>query len=545
MSTARVRTEPAEGYLAPAGLDLEAAYRAMESRDQRFDGRLWVGVTTTGIYCRPVCPAQTPKRGNVRFFAAPAAAVSAGFRACRRCRPDSAPGSRSWDHRADLAGRALRLIADGALDDEDGVTGLATRLHVSERQLHRTLVAEVGTGPLQLAVSRRAQTARMLVDQTTLALTEVAFAAGFSSIRQFNDVMRREFGCPPSELRRTATPDLRADAPTLVLRLRFRPPYGAAELSRFLAARTVPGLERHSGHAEAGWRHERPAPLPGGVAAVSVEPYADHVLLRTRQADLRDTAVLVRRVRRWLDLDADPQSVADVLGADPGLAPRVAAHPGLRVATTVDAWETCVRAVVGQQVSVAGSVTLLGRLVAAYGAPLPADGRADDDDRRTFRNARAGDTGDGERRAFPDGRAAARPDGWDRRAFPDAAALAAAGPERLAAVVGMPASRGRTLHGLAEAVATGAVPLDGGTREDVLAALDALPGVGPWTRDYIALRALADPDAFPATDLGILHAARDLTFAADARALSTYAERWRPWRAYAAQHLWTPIEETS
>ena len=500
-------------------------------------------MTTTGIYCRPVCPAQTPKRGNVRFFAAPAAAVSAGFRACRRCRPDSAPGSRSWDHRADLAGRALRLIADGALDDEGGVTGLATRLHVSERQLHRTLVAEVGTGPLQLAVSRRAQTARMLVDQTTLALTEVAFAAGFSSIRQFNDVMRREFGCPPSELRRTATPDLRADAPTLVLRLRFRPPYGAAELSRFLAARTVPGLERHSGHAEAGWRHERPAPLPGGVAAVSVEPYADHVLLRTRQADLRDTAVLVRRVRRWLDLDADPQSVADVLGADPGLAPRVAAHPGLRVATTVDAWETCY-------------VPLWASRSRSPG-PSPCSGGWSPRTRRTparrwprrrrrpsdVPHARAGDTGDGERRAFPDGRARSSRRGWTAGPSPDAAALAAAGPERLAAVVGMPASRGRTLHGLAEAVATGAARWTAARARTRSRPSMRCPA-STWTRDYIALRALADPDAFPATDLGICRRPH-LTLAADARALSTYAERWRPWRAYAAQHLWTPIEETS
>ncbi|MEO6822857.1 MAG: Ada metal-binding domain-containing protein, partial [Candidatus Nanopelagicales bacterium] len=231
-------------YTGPAGLDIEAAYRALQSRDRRFDGRIWVGVTSTGIYCRPVCPAQTPKRANVRFFAAPAAAVGAGFRACKRCRPDTAPGTRQWDHRGDLAAQALRLIGEGAVDD-GGVAGLANRLHVTPRHLSRVLLAEVGATPLALALSRRAQTARMLVDQTALPLTDVAFAAGFSSIRAFNDVMRREFGCPPSQLRRTVAPDLRADDPALVLRLRFREPYDAAAVGAFLAARAVPSLELH------------------------------------------------------------------------------------------------------------------------------------------------------------------------------------------------------------------------------------------------------------------------------------------------------------
>lgn len=489
----------------PVGLDIEAAYRALASRDARFDGRLWVGVTTTGIYCRPVCPAQTPKRGNVRFFAAPAAAVSAGFRACKRCRPDAAPGTRRWDHRGDLAGQALRLIGDGAVDD-GGVAGLAARLHVSERHLHRTLVAEVGAGPSALARSRRAQTARLLVDQTSLALSDVAFAAGFASIRQFNDVMRQEFGCPPSALRRAVTPDLRADDPALVLRLRLRPPYDADALAAFLAARVVPGLELHTPAAGlAPWSHERGVPLPSGVAVVTVEPGPDHMLLRARGAALADIAVLVAAVRRWLDLDADPYAVADVLSQDPALAPLVAARPGLRVPTTVDRWEACVRAVVGQQISVAGAGTLLGRLLRAYGDQI------------------AGDHG--------------------LMSFPGPATLAVAGPERLA-TIGMPAARGRTLHTLAEAVATGVVPLHTGSREEVLSALMDLPGVGPWTRDYIALRALADPDAFPITDLGIRHGARAIGLPVAHKPLSQHAERWRPWRAYAAQQLWTAAPPT-
>jgi AraC family transcriptional regulator of adaptative response / DNA-3-methyladenine glycosylase II len=504
-----VRTEPPASYVGPAGLDVEAAYRALESRDRRFDGRIWVGVTSTGIYCRPVCPAQTPKRANVRFFAAPAAAVGAGFRACKRCRPDSAPGTRQWDHRGDLAGQALRLIGEGAVDD-GGVAGLAHRLHVTPRHLSRVLLAEVGATPLALALSRRAQTARMLVDQTALPLTDVAFAAGFSSIRQFNDVMRREFGCPPSQLRRTAAPELRADDPAMVLRLRFRAPYDAAAVGAFLAARAVPGLELFT-TGRAAWEHRRVVRLPTAPAVVTVTPYDDHLLLRAVGVSLPDTAALVTQVRHWLDLDAEPGSVAAVLGADPDLAPLVAARPGLRVPTTVDAWETCVRAVVGQQVSVAAATTLLGRLVAAYGTAMGGAERASS--------------------GFP-------------TAFPTPGRLAAAGPDELSAI-GMPRARGRTLHALADATACGVVPIGSASREEILAALATIPGVGTWTLDYIALRALGDPDAFPATDLGIRHAARDRGLPSGARELTSRAEAWRPWRAYAAQHLWSAAPHDS
>lgn len=491
---AAVTTEPRGAITAPAGLDVDAAYQALAARDRRFDGRIWFGVTSTGVYCRPVCPAQTPKPANVRFFASPAAAVSSGFRACKRCRPDSAPGSRHWDHRGDLAARALRLIAEGAVDD-GGVAGLARTLHVSERHVHRTLVAEVGAGPLHLATSRRAQTAKLLVEQTSLPLTEVAFAAGFSSVRQFNDVMRKEFGVPPSQLRRSPESLVAAADPRLVLRLRLRPPYDAVAVGEFLAARAIEGLEEHVVDP-GGWTHRRVVPLGVRTAVVDVRVVGDHVVVRA-DADVRGTALLVSRVRRWLDLDAEPAMVEAALATDPALAPLVAARPGLRVPTTVDPWETVVRAIVGQQVSVAGARTILGRIVAAYGAPTS-----------------------------------------DLVAFPTAVELAAADPGDVAAL-GMPGARARTVVAVAEAVADGSLDLLAGDPADVGAALEALPGVGPWTSAYVRLRALGDPDVLPATDLGIRHGARAVGLPEQPRALDEHARAWSPWRSYAAQHLWT------
>jgi AraC family transcriptional regulator of adaptative response / DNA-3-methyladenine glycosylase II len=486
--------ELAPAYAGPVGLDVEAAYQALVSRDRRFDGRVWFGVTSTGIYCRPVCPAQTPGRANVRFFAVPAAAVSAGFRACKRCRPDSAPGSRHWDGRADLAARALRLVAEGAVDD-GGVAGLARALHVSERHLHRTLVAEVGAGPLQLALSRRAQTARMLVEQTDLTFTDIAFAAGFSSVRQFNDVMRREFGGPPSTLRRAPAVALAAAAPALVLRLRLREPYDVAALGSFLAARAIPGVEEHI--VGGAWTHRRVVPLARRAAVVQVRVVAGHVVLRC-DVDLRDTATLVRRVRRWLDLDADPDAIASVLTRDRALRALVRRRPGLRVPTTVDPWETLVRAVVGQQVSVAAARTVLGRIATQFGQPLHT--------------------------------------GLVR--FPAAQAIAALDPQ-LVSAVGMPRSRGRTLQAAAAAIASGAVDLHGGDPDQVAAALLAVPGIGPWTVGYLRLRALGDPDVLPVTDLGIRRAAHALGLPEQARDLASRGAAWSPWRSYAAQHLWT------
>ncbi|HEX8861240.1 MAG TPA: AlkA N-terminal domain-containing protein [Actinomycetes bacterium] len=486
--------------------DFETYRRAALSRDPRFDGRFFIAVTSTGIYCRPICPAQTPKAENVRFYRFAAAAEAAGFRACRRCRPDASPGSAEWNVRADLVARALRLIAEGVVDAE-GVEGLAARLATSERHLHRQLVAEVGTGPLALARTRRAQTARVLVEQTALPLTEVAFAAGFSSIRQFNDSMRAAFGCTPTELRRGAARKPSGRPPdssgVLTLRLAYRPPFDAPALLGFLGRRAVAGIEEVGGG-----RLRRVLALPNGTAVAELEPLAkvDQVQLRLRLGDLRDLGLAVQRCRRWLDLDAEPASVGEVLGADPLLAPLVEAHPGLRVPGAVDGFEMAVRAIIGQRISVAGATTLTGRLVAALGEPL------------------------------------ATPDGGLTRRFPT--------PERLAEAEldtpGVTRARARALRALAAAVVKGDLELHpGADRAHTTAALLALPGVGPWTVGYVAMRALGDPDAFPVADLGLRHALRARGLPDDPTAITDRAERWRPWRAYATQHLWTSLGSTA
>ncbi len=465
--------------------DFGTCYRAVEARDGRFDGRVFTAVLTTGIYCRPSCPSRTPLAANVRFYPSAAACVAAGFRACKRCRPDALPGSRAWDHRGDLVARALRLIAAGEID-EHGVRGLADRLSVSERHLHRSLVAEVGVGPLALARTRRAQTARLLVDQTALSMTDVGFAAGFASVRQFNDVMREEFGCPPSELRRRDGTGSETPGGGLVLRLVHREPYAATELLGFLATRAIARVEDVS---EPG-TYRRVVTTGHGLAVVALVPGAGHVTARLRLPDLSDLGTVVARLRRLLDLDADPVAVDAVLATDPALAPLVLARPGLRVPGAVDGFELAVRAILGQQVSVAGARTLAGRLVEAYGDPLP------------------------------------EPDGSLERAFPSAAALAQAPMEGM----GLTGGRVRALRALGVEVAAGRLPLDpGADREQARQRLLALPGVGPWTAEYIAMRALADPDAWPDTDLVLRR---------EVIARGGQPQLWRPWRAYGALHLW-------
>ena len=466
--------------------DADRCYRAVRSRDARFDGRFVTAVKTTGIYCRPSCPAQTPKRENVLFFPHAAAAAAAGFRACKRCRPDAAPGSREWDVRGDLAARALRGIQSGVVDTE-GVPGLARALAVSERHLHRILVAEIGVGPLRLARTRRAQTARMLVEHTDLPLSTVAFSAGFASIRQFNDVMGAEFGCPPSQLRRRpAGAGLGEATGTLTLRLPMRLPFAAVRLFGFLGARVVPGVEEVT---DTGYRRV----IDQGIVEfdLAAADGAAYVVARIDVDDVRRVASVVARCRRLLDLDADPVAVDEALRADPMLRAAVEAAPGVRVPGAVDGFELAVRAILGQQVSVAAAHTLAGRLVERCGKPLTV--------------ARGSLT----------------------HAFPDAAAIADADLDGL----GLTGGRIRTLRALASAVADDGLVIDPiADREDVRRRLLALPGVGPWTADYVAMRALGDPDAFPATDLVI---ARSLGRDGAAR-----AERWRPWRAYAAMHLW-------
>jgi AraC family transcriptional regulator, regulatory protein of adaptative response / DNA-3-methyladenine glycosylase II len=471
--------------------DIDRCYRAVSSRDARFDGVFVTAVTSTGIYCRPSCPAQTPKRENVRFYPCAAAAVAAGFRACKRCRPEAAPGSREWDLRGDLAARALRAIAAGSLDGQassagGGVPALARSLHVSERHLHRVLVAEVGAGPIALARTRRAQTARLLLDATTLPISDVAFAAGFASLRQFNDTMREHFGVPPRELRRRPAGDVPGTG-ALTLRLPVRLPYAADTLLNWLRHHVVTGLEEVN---ETGYHR-----VLGSGAVASLRLENGGVTLTTAVDDVRALPDAVTRCRRLIDSDADPLAVDEVLGQDKLLAPMVRARPGLRVPGTTDGFELLARTILGQQVSLRAAHTFAARLVQAYGKPLDA------------------------------------PVGGLTNRFPTADALA---DEPLDGI-GLTGSRQVSLRAAAAAHAAGELVLDpSADREETRAQLLALPGVGPWTAEYVAMRALGDPDAFPGSDLILRR-----------RVEPARAERWRPWRAYAAMHLWTDFLETT
>lgn len=498
-------TSAADPHRIDVGEEFDRRYRAVCSRDRRFDGTFFTGVTSTGVYCRPSCPAQTPKPANVRFYPVAAAAEAAGFRACRRCRPEAAPGSPDWDVRADLTGRALRLVAAGAVD-ADGVGGLARRLSVSERQLHRVLVAEVGAGPLALARTRRAQTARLLVESTDLPLSEVAFAAGFASIRQFNDTMRASFGRTPRELRRGDRAPAPAADGALVVRLQHRMPFDADPLMRFHRDHAVAGCEESTTD---GWfvKAVRLPYAPGVVALRPAGPAQDgrsHVDARLQLTDLRDLPAAVDRCRRLLDLDADPHAVDAHLGADPLVGPLVADHPGLRVPGSADPFETAVRAVLGQQVSVKAARTFTMRLVEQLGQALPA------------------------------------PVGAVTRLFPTPAQIA----DGDLSTLGLTGARQRTLTGLAAAVHTGQTVLDGGvSRDEVQRQLVALRGIGPWTAGYVAMRALGDPDVLLGSDLAIRAELRELTGDDSPAALTALSRRARPWSSYATQHLWTHFME--
>jgi AraC family transcriptional regulator of adaptative response / DNA-3-methyladenine glycosylase II len=478
-------------------IDSERYWQAIEAEDPRFDGWVFCAVKTTGIYCRPSCPARTPKRENVRFFATAAAAQAAGFRACKRCRPDATPGSPEWDRRADLVGRAMRLIGDGVVDRE-GVLGLSSRLGYSERHVHRELVAVVGAGPLALARAQRAQTARILLETTDVPIIEVAFAAGFQSVRQFNATVREVFASTPREVRARASRHGRAEqGGAIVLRLPYRAPLDADGLLAFLARRAVPGIEEP---LEGGYRRSLRLPHGGGV--VELRPQAGHVEARYWLEDLRDLAAAMQRSRTLLDLDSDPDAVVQALGGDRLLGPLVRAAPGLRVPGHVDGHELAMRAVLGQQVSLAGAARLAERLVSDYGEILQG------------------------------------PIGAVTRLFPSAEALAAADPQRLP----MPGARRRALLGLAAALAAEEPTLDGGAdREQARARLLALPGIGAWTADYISMRALRDPDAFLPSDLGVRHALEQLGQDGRPAAAERLAESWRPYRAYAVQHLWAQL----
>jgi len=468
--------------------------RAVQSKDARFDGWFFTAVLTTGIYCRPSCPVVPPKPQNMRFYPSAAAAQQAGFRACKRCRPDASPGSPQWNERADLVARAMRLIADGVIDRE-GVPGLAGRLGYSVRQVERQLQAELGAGPLALARAQRAQTARLLIETSALPMGEVAFAAGFASIRAFNDTVLAVFALSPTQLRRRAgSVTGAAPAGALTLRLPFRVPLCPDNLFGHLAATAVPGVEEWRGGA-----YRRTLRLPHGPGIVSLRPGPEHIGCQLALTDLRDLSIAISRCRRLLDLDADPVAVDDLLGRDPVLAPLVSKAPGRRVPRTVDAAEFAIRAVLGQQVSTAAAGRHAARLAAACGEPV--------DD----------------------------PAGGLTRLFPSMAELASVDPASLA----LPRARRASVVALAGALAAGTIDLGVGSDwHEARRRLGALPGLGPWTVETIAMRGLGDPDAFAPADLGIRAAAGLLGLPSTPAALTGRAAAWRPWRAYAAQYLW-------
>ena len=508
-----------------AGLDHERCYRAVTGRDARFDGVFYTAVRTTGIYCRPSCPATTPRRRNVVFYRTAAAAQREGFRACRRCRPDAVPGSAEWNVRGDVVARVMRLVADGAVE-RLGVAGIAQRLGYSERHLNRLVTEELGAGVLAIARAQRAQTARILLETTTMPVSEVAWAAGFGSIRSFNDTMHAVYATTPSSVRadsrragpRVSQPNwpdpsraLRARSepggqtqgsaaaaavPTpLTIRLATRAPFDPTTLLAFLGGRAIHGVEAFDGTV-----YRRALALPHGHAVVAVHALDESaVAAELRLADLRDLAPAVARVRRMLDLDADPSAFGDVLSADPMLAGLLADRPGLRVPGCADAAEALVRAIVGQQFSVAGARTVVGRLVRGFGQPL----------------------------AFPDGEL--------DRVFPSPGALADADPGTLS----MPRSRGLTLTSACRALAEGQIVLDAGAdRAESLAALERLRGIGPWTTAYVAMRGLGDPDVMLASDLGVRRALAAWGHDDRPSAVALRAQAWRPWRSYVVAHLW-------
>ncbi len=486
-------------------LDAESCYRALLSRDARFDGRFFTAVKTTGVYCRPVCPAHPPRRENVRFFACAAAAEAAGFRPCRRCRPETSPGTPAWLGTSCTVTRALRLIADGALDHHP-VVQLAERLGIGERQLRRLFARLLGASPVAVAHTRRVHFARQLLDAGSLPISQVAFCSGFSSIRQFNAALKATFGRTPSELRAhrrgrgTAIRDDRARTTTggdLWLRLPYRAPFDWDEIVAFLRPRATPGVE---GIDSQGYR--RSITLDGTSARIEVRPGDEgtHLLLRLQLPALCELGLLVERVKRLFDLGADPLQINSHLARDPLLAALVRRRPGLRVPGTWDGFELAVRAVLGQQVTVRAATTFAGRLVRAFGTPLehPADGIT--------------------------------------HLFPRPEQLADAPLVR----VGLIASRAAAIRALARAVCRGAIALDGSIPDDeARAQLRAIPGIGAWTTEYIAMRALREPDAFPAEDLALRHALGHSGSPATARQTLARAQAWSPWRAYAVMHLWS------
>jgi AraC family transcriptional regulator, regulatory protein of adaptative response / DNA-3-methyladenine glycosylase II len=484
-------------------LDRDACYRAVRARDARFDGRFFVAVRTTGIYCRPICPARCPKLDNIVFHASAASAQEAGFRPCLRCRPECAPELAGWRATSRTVSRALALIGEGALDEGD-VDALAARLGLGERQLRRLFDQHIGASPIAVAQTRRVLLAKQLLHETPMKMVDVAFAAGFGSLRRFNATFHRLYGRAPSALRRelsAATAPARDGSP-ITLTLSFAPPYDWPAMLAFFAARAIPGVEEVVGD-----RYRRTIDLHGGHGVIEVAPLRRRNALAAtiRFADVRALPAIIGRIRNLFDLGSDIAAINAQLAEDLFLAAHVAARPGLRVPGAWDPFELAMRAVLGQQVSVTAARALAAKLAAAHGEPL-----------------------------------ASGPDGGLTTVFPR--------PERIAIaaiVLPMPSARIATLRAIAAAVIADPKLFDGdGDLDAKLARLRALPGVGEWTAQYIAMRALREPDAFPAADIGLLRAMTDRDGQRPTpAALLACAERWRPWRAYAAQHLWSSSGE--
>ena len=480
-------------------LDVDACYRAFRTRDARFDGRLFAGVRTTRTYCRPICPARMPKRENMMFYATAAAAQEAGFRPCLRCRPETAPELAAWRGTSNTVSRALALIDAGALDDTK-IDCLAERLGVGERQLRRLFRQHLGASPVSVAQTRRVLLAKQLIHETRLSMAEVALASGFGSIRRFNEIFQQLFGRPPRALRHAAACDISSEAKgEVIILLRYRPPYDWPAMAAFLKARAIPGVEVVSSD-----RYARTIEINGVHGLVVVEPSSDHALrISVRFSQLATLPTIITRLRRVFDLSADPQAINAQLAEDRLLAPLVAARPGLRVPGAWDGFELAVRAVLGQHITVAAAVRLAEKLVAHHGLPLSGTGLEME----------------GLTHVFP------RP---EHLASADLTAL------------GMPRTRAATLASLAAAVVANPQILETArSLTECVTRLYALPGIGEWTAQYIAMREFREPDAFPAGDIGLLQAFTDaLGKRSTSRELLARAERWRPWRAYAAQHLW-------
>ncbi len=481
----------------PVDLDRTRCRRASVARDRRFDGVFFTGVRTTGIYCRPVCPVALPKAENVTYYPSAASCEEAGYRPCRRCRPETAPGTPAWIGSSTTVSRALRLI------DEDSkmslpVEELGRRLGVGSRHLRRLFAEHLGASPLTVIRTRRVQFARHLIDQTGLSMTQVAASSGFASIRQFNQTIRDTFGKPPTELRRAYAKKRLAAAPgEIALRLPYRPPFDWTGLLAFLSVRAIPGVEHVEGDC-----YRRVVATARGPGSVEVrdEPSAHHLICRLRVPDAQELAGCVEAARRLFDLDANPRKIGLDLGRDPLLAQGLAIHKGIRVPGAWDPFELCVRAILGQQVSVKGATTLSGRLVERFGARVDSSAH-----------------------------------GALTHVFPGASVLADAD----IASIGLPAARGEAIRELAKAVATGDLCFSGASdAADTRARLCEIPGIGDWTAQYVSMRALGDSDAFPSTDLGLIKAASVGPKRITPAALRDRSQVWRPWRAYAAMCLW-------